>query len=288
MPIRELNVSGVISPSLRRDPVFRVLAALPALYLSGCLYTTQHFNTGRLLEPGETAVTMGWGKAHFYQDNCPDGFYLDFPDGKPVDCRWSGYSSRPNVVHDPADSVRSVVRESQTTPKVSLGYRLGVRKQWGPLTGIEIGWSLEAPTNPISLEFDLKAGLPAPAGWKVSHSLSAGWGVGAWVDNTWFAEYAVARAFGKCALFGSYRFSLLATQPTDLDSSFNAARFVPFPHLAHQVSLGWFQPLAAIPIVPDYLIPEITLTAPVFRDGLRYARPPAFDFNFNLGIGWNF
>jgi hypothetical protein len=233
------------------------------------------------------------GRAHFFRDECPDGFDLRREGDGSLLCRWEGVDgeldrSPTGVFHDPADSVRRGTRAVETTPKLSLAYRLGVRKQWGPLTGIEIGWSLEAPTNPATLEFDAKAGLPAPAAWKVSHSLSAGWGVGAWADNTWFAEYAASRSFGRQALFGSYRFSYLATQPNDLDSSFSVFRFVTHPRMSHQVSLGWFQPLPDLPVFPDYLVPELTATAPVFAVGVRSAPPPALDFNFNLGFGWNF
>jgi hypothetical protein len=264
-----------------------------ALCLSGCLYTTQHFNTGRLLEPGETAVTLGMGRAHFYRADCPEGYYPSRSEGRRDEvCRseafaWGGPFGGSGAA---SDTVRPLERVRETTPKLSLGYRLGVRKRWGPLTGIEIGWALEGPTNPATLEFDVKAGLPVPAGWKAFHSLSAGWGVGAWVDNTWFAEYAAARPFfGECALFAGYRFSALATQPDDFDSSSSAGRFVRIPHYAHQIALGWYQHVPFIPVLPDHVVPALTLTLPVFRGAdLRSVRPPAYDLNFNVGIGWDF
>jgi hypothetical protein len=272
------------------------LASAWAFGLAGCLYTTQHFNTGRLLEPGETAVTFGLGKAHYYREDCPDGYYGSYDGSGEVAgtgtdktvCRKAYVYDGMAPAQPGADSVRPLERIREDIPKASLGYRLGVRKRWGPLTGIELGWNLEGPTNPISLEFDLKAGLPMPSRWKASHSLSAGWGVGAWVDNTWFAEYAAAREFGKSALFASYRYSALATQPENLDSSSRAGHFVRFPRSAHQFSLGWYQRVPALPVVPDYLVPEFTLTLPVYRGDLRELRPPALDLNFNVGVGWDF
>jgi hypothetical protein len=279
----------------RLRPLRRMAAAMLvsvwAFGLAGCLYTTQHFNTGRLLEPGETAVTLGLGKAHFYREDCPEGFFASYEGGETGEaCRRLSYSPEgfPGTAQAAADTLRPLARIREDLPKLSLGYRLGVRKRWGPVTGIEIGWSIEGPTNPVSLEFDVKAGLPLPSRWKASHSLSAGWGVGAWVDNTWFAEYAAARSFGACALFANYRFSALATQPEKFDSSAQVGRFLRFPHYAHQMALGWYQYIPRFPVIPDYAIPEFTLTLPVYRGVLRATRPPAFDLNFNLGVGWDF
>lgn len=302
-----LNSHGAGSrPDSVRRAGLAVLAWLPAIFLTGCLYTTQHFNTGRLLEPGETAVTLGMGKAHFYREECPEGFYPTYvglaggseepgngeagSGGERTGCRSRDYYDlvQSGQVLAVSDTLRPIGRVREDFPKASLGYRLGVRKQWGPLTGIEIGWTVEGPTNPASLEFDLKAGLPLPSRWKASHSLSVGWGVGAWVDNTWFAEYAASRAFGRCALFAGYRYSYLATQPENLDSSARAGRLLRFPHFAHQFALGWYQRIPALPVIPDYAIPAFTMTLPVYRGDLRSVRPPAFDLNFNLGVGWDF
>ncbi len=296
------NQAGSRPSSVRRaGPRLFLLASLPAIFLTGCLYTTQHFNTGRLLEPGETAVTLGMGKAHFYGEECPEGFYSAYVGTEEgtgeagggrerTICRSRDYYDlvQSGQVHAVSDTLRPLERVSEEFPKASLGYRLGVRKRWGPLTGIEIGWTVEGPTNPASLEFDIKAGLPIPSHWKASHSLSVGWGVGAWVDNTWFAEYAASRAFGKSALFAGYRYSYLATQPENLDLSSRAGRLLRFPHFAHQLALGWYQHIPALPVIPDYAIPAFTMTFPVYRGDLRSVPPPAFDLNFNLGVGWDF
>ena len=48
-----------------------ILAASLAMVLQGRLYTSHHFNSGRVLEPGNTAVTFGWGKLKLYEANCP-------------------------------------------------------------------------------------------------------------------------------------------------------------------------------------------------------------------------
>ncbi len=256
------------------------LAALASL--SGCLYTTHHFNNGRLLEPGETALTLGAGRAHFYSDHCPDYYdRVSVGNGGQDKCV-AGFKSPPDTVSPDLEDV--------ATPKVSLGYRLGIRKQWGPLTGLEMGWAVEMPTNPATLEFDLKAGLPIPKDWKASHSLSAGWGVGMWADNSWFLEYAASRSYGPHALYANYRYTWLASQPQDLDSSFNAWKFVSHKRHVQQAAFGLFLRLPKIVIIPDYVSPEVVATFPLIAPFSQVDNPrlPEYQVNFNLGFGWNF
>jgi hypothetical protein len=280
----------------RKTPAgLRALAcAFAAIGLTGCLYTTHHFNSGRLLEPGQTAVTIGAGRARFYSDQCPDGYYRERPEAGGQDfCRYSGNNGPEGFgtgIQTGPDSIVPLGFTTLSTPKMSLGYRLGVRKRWGPLTGIEMGWSLEVPTNPATVEFDLKAGLPLPSGWKAAHSLSAGWGVGMWADNTLFLEYAASRSFGPHALYANYRFSWLASQPQDLDSSFNNWKFVSHRRTVHQAALGYFHRLPDIILLPDFVSPEFVLTYPLITP-FATSRSPLLDkyqLNFNFGFGWNF
>lgn len=269
-------------------------ACLAAPLLSGCLYTSQHFNSGRILEPGETSVTLGYGKAHFLEAQCPDQYDVATRTASdPPVCRsWyagGGLDGTPGYPRA-EDSILPVAWESINTPKFSLGYRLGVRKQWGPLTGIELGWTLEAPTNPISLEFDLKVGLPSPKAWKVDHSLSGGWGIGMWADNSWFLEYAASKTLGNQTFYLGYRYTALATQPQDLEDSFEEWKFAHRPRDIQQASLGWFFRLPEIAVIPDFLGPQVTVTTPMLT-GLSDAIPSTdrdYDLNLNLGFGWEF
>ena len=60
----------------RSLPAFLAILAFIAATstLTGCLYTTHHFNSGRILDPGQTAVTLGFGRARVYEQGCPDGW----------------------------------------------------------------------------------------------------------------------------------------------------------------------------------------------------------------------
>src|SRR5688500_18016875 len=218
--------------------------------LSGCLYSSHHFNSGRVLEPGNTAVTFGWGNLKLNERNCDyeQGFQEERESAGTFRCirwRWDGSQAQSGDTMAPSISQVKI-------PKLSLGYRLGVRKAWGPFTGIEIGWHLEAPTNPGSAEFDMKFGLPGSGSGRFHHSLSGGWIVGAWSDNTFFGEYAASRAFGSGdsahALYASYRYTRLATQPDDAFRSDSLGfRFGSKTRIAHQATLGFHWRLPAFP-----------------------------------------
>jgi hypothetical protein len=260
------------------------LSAFVAFLLTGCLYTTHHFNSGRILEPGKTAVTFGLGREKIFAEGCPEEYYRTRDTLGTLRC-----SSRTRF--DEFDTATIPTRiGSQTIPKFSVSYRLGVRGPWGPFTGVEMGWQIEAPTNPGTVEFDLKFGLPISKRLKARHSLSAGWGVGMWADNSYFAEYAASRDFGSHALYGSYRFSYLATQPADLDSSFNNWKFTSHRRYIHQAALGFYLKLPDWIILPDYVTPQVNITFPVVSPFVAIAseRLDPYLVNFNLGFGWNF
>lgn len=190
-----------------------------------------------------------------------------------------------------SDSVPHVHAWSSTF-KGSLGYRLGVHGPFGPFAGAEIGLHLEGPTNPASAEFDLKAGLPLPKGLPFHHSLSAGLGIGAWADNSYFGEYALSRAFGANDLFVNYRATYLASQLSDLDGSESRRHFKSRRRLIHQASLGFAWNLPDIPVLPDFIVPLVVLTYPLAPVGTG-TPPPDYllddhVWDFSVGMGWNF
>ena len=153
-----------------------------------------------------------------------------------------------------------------------------------------MGWQLEVPTNPATVEFDLKLGLPVPERFHANHSLSGGWGVGMWADNSWFLEYAASRNFGKHALYGNYRFTWLATQPADLSQSFDNWKFVSNRSYTQQAALGVFLQFPDIFLIPDYITPEVICTFPVTSPFVKIPRSrlESVLVNFNFGFGWNF
>lgn len=267
-----------------------ILAAALSVLLGGCLYTSHHFNSGRILEPGNTAVTVGYGKMSLLERECPelrDG--PTFPDSTKSKC----FRYRFTPEGDVEETYPYRIRET-SIPRFSLGYRLGVRGAWGPFTGVELGWHLEAPTTPVSAEFDLKFGLPAPGRLGLFHAVSGGWIVGMWADNSYFGEYALSRPFGKGsnahALYASYRLSRLATPPGEVfgDDENRILEFRRNPRWAHQASLGFHVSIPDLIILPDFLSPQVTLTTPWVQ--VLDEDPPEspFLYNLNLGIGWRF
>jgi hypothetical protein len=267
------------------------LACLALFGLPGCLYTGHHYNNGRILSPGNTAVTVGYGSDKAYSLHCPDRHVLEQDSAGVFEC----IPMRLGILGTDTETEDTLTPGTryQSGSKFSLGYRLGVRGPWGPFTGAELGWHLEAPTAPITAEFDFKLGLPNASSVKYFHSVSLGWGIGVWVDNSFFAEYAAARSFGQGeeahTLYASYRATYLATQPFELMDTEEELRFQSHRRLVQQASLGFHWSLPGIPILPDYFSPQITATTPWVR-ATDEAVPPAepYIYELNLGFGWKF
>jgi hypothetical protein len=260
---------------------------------SGCLYSTQHFNNGRLLEPGHSHFNLGGGVSHFPEPGCPDYWDEDIGiDGTTAQCKTNRptFDSASGQVTYKNDS-SALQKKWISLPKIGLDYRLGVSGKWGPFTGTEIGLHLEGPTNPITAEFDLKFGLPIPKKLSIQHSLSAGWMIGAWADNSYFAEYAISKIWGENCLFANYRFTRLATQPADLVDSFDDKYFNHKQRWIHQASLGFTWTLPEVMILPDFIVPQAILSyplAPFGQDKIPEYFLDEHALDFNLGFGWNF
>jgi hypothetical protein len=263
-----------------------------ACLLPGCLYSTQHFNTGRLLEPGQSSLTLGAGSMRSFEYDCgKDWNVYPFTDSTGTHCVTNTMSidSLGNAVY--AGDTLERAQTWSTAPKASLGYRVGVSGKWGLFTGTEIGLHLEAPTNPVSGEFDLKLGLPVPAGRPYHHSLSAGWGIGIWADNSWFVEYALSRSWGGNDLFAGYRGTYLATQFPDLDDAESDRRFGSKRRFIHQANIGFKWMLPDIPVVPDFLVPVAVLSYPLAPFHADDVPDPLLDdalWDLSLGMGWDF
>lgn len=173
--------------------------------------------------------------------------------------------------------------------KGSFNYRFGVAEKLGPFPGVDLGWHLEIPTNPGTMEFDARLAFPAGKNEYIHHSLSGGWGIGMWADNTLFAEYAVSGKIRRSSLFLNIRTTYLATQffkvfSEDIDK--------PFTHnqrLIYQAGAGFSYILPDIPVLPDFIIPQLIATWPQIPAG---SLPDDIiwdvQWNVNLGTGWRF
>ena len=238
-----------------------------ALALNGCLYSSQHFHTGVLAPEGHGEATLGLGRQPRWNCSAP----ADSLNIRACDEDGSG---------------KERVSKSDV-PQASLDYRLGLSDKLGPFPGAELEWHLEAPTNPATLEFGLNLGLPAWGGMR--HMLGAGWGIGAWSDNSLFLEYAASRRMGLPLFFANLRGTLLATQlPRVLRDDFSRA--LPSERVfVVQSGFGARFPLPRWRIAPDFLIPQFNVTYPQVPAGERTFRRrdiPQVQWDMNLGLGW--
>ncbi|MDB5103732.1 MAG: hypothetical protein JWP91_1421 [Fibrobacteres bacterium] len=203
-----------------------------------------------------------------------------------------------DAVHACGDSAGESVSGSNLF-KGSLDYRLGVKDSWGPFPGAEMQWHLEAPTNPATMEFSFNLALPVPGRSGGSgnpepeadfhHKIGAGWGIGAWADNSFFLEYAASRKLGGPLWFGNMRATYLATQIGEvLGDDFSQ----PLPSdrtLVFQAALGASFRLPDWVLAPDFIIPQINVTLPQVPTGERRFRSddiPLAQWDASLGLGW--
>lgn len=298
------------------------LAALPiAISLQGCLYTSHHFNTGQLVAPGKTRWEFGTGSQRLAETACSDVEGLarhqtlkqkaaSLPNLRPqYSTDYYGSSSIKDRNGSPSCAVNyyagedtlartyvvlgdtfSAEREYSALLNVSMGWRLGVRNAWGPFTGVDIGWRLEAPTGPATLEFDARFGLPLPvlmARW--NHAASLGWGIGAWADNSLFAEYAFGMATGRLRPFGNTRVTYLASQPMDLAVSSGFTDFTRYRRWVAQANVGLEWILPDWPLLPQRLLPTLSLAYPAlpFFMDTGHLQAEGVDIRLALGASWS-
>ncbi len=273
-----------------------ILPAFSVFFLCGCLYTSHNYNTGRVLKGGQSAVTIGYGKQKLYDLDCWDvpGNFRDSwvelarKDGT-IKCR---KVTNPDTVPD--TSYYSASLNESTTTSWSYGYSLGIRDNWGPFPGLEMGLLLEVPTMPISASFYLRLGLP-PVKWQgLKHSATVGYIMGAWADNSYYAGYALSHSVGKGLAYASFRTTLMATQTPDIDSE-NTGNTFKFSHnrtLVHQLTTGfmWFMPVLAI--FPDFITPQVNFIYPNIpltfsMDSYGYDHGGIYT-RWNIGFGWSF
>jgi hypothetical protein len=250
------------------------LGVIILLICSGCIQTNQHFRGGKLLAPGETGVTVGAGTTKVFKEREPQP-------------RWT------------IDSGKTVpLALTQTIPQFSLDYRLGLRDRWGPFRGVEIGWHLEAPTNPASAAFDAKLGLPRPRTWKdFDHAVAAGWIIGTYADNGFFAEYATSWSYLAFEGFATQRLHWLSTPPPEAFLNEGELERIEKPVFqTHRrgiwqgmFGIGWTLP--PLLLLPDRIAPQISVTAPSWVSNLNTThlhKTQPFTWQWALGLEWRF
>jgi hypothetical protein len=245
------------------------------LVLQGCLYSTHHFHNGQVMNAGHSQATFGVGRQPVW--NC----HRDAGDSANTKLACADGTER-------AKNAGETVQHT-TWPKGSFHYRLGLRDNWGPFPAIEMEWHFEVPTNPATMEFGLNFALPGPS--FMHHKLGGGWGVGAWADDSFFAEYAISLISGQHLLFTNFRATWLATQIGDVLGEDFAKPFPRNQHFVFQTAYGLFYRLPDWPVVPDFIIPSLNLTLPSVPAGEQKFKPsdiPTLQWDINVGLGWGF
>ncbi|MBF0430573.1 MAG: hypothetical protein HQK83_04805 [Fibrobacteria bacterium] len=268
-----------------------ILALVIPVVLCSCIYTTHNYNTGRTLQEGKSRITLGYGKQKMITLDCSYDNrwgYLIKKDGKAT-CLYEEYldSTIDSSFYKPNDHIQSI-------PDLSFGYGLGIRNNWGPFPGLEMGFLLEIPTLPISAEFYMRLAMPDYMWKKTKHSVAMGYIMGAWADNSWYLGYAISHEIGKNLVYGSFRSTLMATQmmdngTEDADESF---KFVHNRKLVHMLTTGFMWFIPDIVIFPDFVTPQINILypkIPLTFDSRSWGYDDGgFYVKWNVGFGWSF
>ena len=251
-----------------------ILPIVLLLTLPGCLITTQSYNHGKLLNPGERLMTLGIG-------------------GR----RSSPYLKK--IEYQYIDTLdREIEKEIKDSTRYNWGtctfdYRVGILRRYPFGKGLETGFHLEAAFRrdhkgvpqfygPPMLEIDTRFGLPDLLMKKsiFHHNISAGWIIGYWVDNGWFAGYAAGWEFDRIIPYVSLRVLRTATDALNepvMDDFFTKHNRSWLVRIAPGISLK-------IPdgarILPEYISPEVSLAFPNYSTGQQVG------INGSIGIRW--
>ena len=249
-----------------------IICSATVLLIPGCLITTQSFNHGKLLNPGERLLTHGIGGRY----SAPTGPRDQFYDSAEVTRERRVYDSK---------------RYNWAT--YTFDYRVGILRKYPFGKGLETGFHCEVALRknssddiqlygPPALEFDTRFGLnDITIGPGIfHHNVNAGWIVGYWVDNGWFGGYAAGWEIERFIPYISTRILLTATnvsdQPITNDFFTRHNRKV-----VGRINLGCTYRLPFnTSVVPDMLTPEISFTFP------NYANAQQVGVNAAIGIRW--
>lgn len=245
---------------------------LPLLLLfPGCLITTQSFNHGKLLNPGERIMTHAVGGRR--SSPLPKTTYGSVAD-----------STETTVTRDSN-------RYNWTT--YTFDYRVGVLRKYPFGKGLETGFHFEAafrgspkteikPYAPPVLEFDTRFGLPdiIVNNSIFHHNVNAGWIVGYWVDNGWFAGYAAGWEFEHIIPYLSSRIFITATDAFSkpvMDDFFTKHDRKWGARLNAGVS---YKLPYNYSILPELISPEVSFAFPHYSTGQHVG------VNASIGIRW--
>jgi hypothetical protein len=266
--------------SLRHLLFFSIILA-PLFVLPGCLITTQSYNHGKLLNPGERLATHGFGCLYSsryqpIQSNQYDagGIFLNGSRYDSTRFGWFTYTYDYRV---------GVLRKYPFGKGLEAGYHLEMAYRGN----LSVSWNGATRTEPEFygppvLEIDTRFGLPDMTLRKCiyHHNVNAGWIVGYWVDNGWFLGYAAGWEFERVIPYVSSRIALSATNAINrsLDSNF----FKTHDRKLYGRICGGVS--CKLPfnysIVPEFVTPECSLMFPNFSTGQHVG------FGVSVGVRW--
>ena len=138
--------------------------------------------------------------------------------------------------------------------------------------------------GPAVLEFDSRFGFNDFCVGKglLHHNIALGWGIGEWIDNGWFAEYAAGWEYKWILPYANVRVELLPTDPTQEDSLTES--YTPFKYEKRswttRTALGISMCLPHWGIMPDFVVPEITAIYP------HYSAISHYGITYHIGFRW--
>jgi hypothetical protein len=245
------------------------------LLFTRCNFTTQSFNYGKLLNPGETLISTGFGTRQYYS------------------IKW-----RDSLVNNLNMSCNDTIFKQGFSQ--SLDYRLGILSKYPLGKGLEIGFHLERPSqfNPserlgregsyngsMVLDFDGRFGFHDFSLGKglYHHNLSLGWTIGAWIDNGWFAEYAVGWEYKWLIPYANLRVERLGTDPSSDDSLMES--YTPFKYQKRAWTTRTVTGISIhLPhlffLQPDYISPEFSFIIPNYSAISRYG------ISYQVALRW--
>lgn len=189
---------------MTRFPLSLGLLILP---FTACIPPTHHLYSGETLKVGQQNHTWAISYPENYYELNPAVVIStnQLPDGP--------YAAD-NFYSNTDSSCQNCTMSWVSIPSISRSWRMGAMDSVGIFPGLEFGYTLQSP---LSFDFGLKLGLPSPLK-SMHHSFAAGWAVGFWIDNSWWAEHTMDYRLDENLKFiVQNRMTLMATQFSDAD-----------------------------------------------------------------------
>jgi hypothetical protein len=255
---------------------------LIALLQTGCFFTSQSYNHGKLLNPGESLFSYGTGIKSFT-------------------------SMKEQSIDSAGISIYSNDSTIYKWVTLCIDYRLGFLEKYPFGKGIELGFHIEEMLRSYKEKYDWgysneerkqMDGYPpivevsARLGIKditakrsiYHHNIGLGWIIGLWIDNGWLIEYACGFEFEKTIPYLSIRGFL---SPTNSFDSKRASFIESNSYWKHdrkaniRTTCGISLKLPErIPVIPDFISPECSLIFPNNSIGNRTG------YSFSIGLRW--